>query len=141
MADYLIWLMAGLVLVIAELVTGTFFLLVIGIAAFAGAAVAWAGAGIWMQSVVAALVAVAGVVAVHFWRRGSAGEQMPPLDVGQTAAFESWVNRDAGQARVKYRDSTWDAHIEGPADGQAGEVFYIVAVRGSTLEISKSRPA
>jgi len=34
MEGYLIWLLGGLALVIAELVTGTFYLLVLGVAAF-----------------------------------------------------------------------------------------------------------
>jgi len=140
MADYYIWLIAGLGLVITELVSGTFFLLVLGIAAFTGAAVAWAGQGIWLQAITAALFAVAGVVWVHYWRKGSAAQQMPPLDVGQMAVFEAWVSREARQARVKYRDTTWDAHFEGFEDAQAGDVFYIVAVKGSTLEVSKNRP-
>lgn len=140
MADYYIWLIAGLGLVIAELVSGTFFLLVLGIAAFAGAAVAWAGQGIWLQAITAALFAVAGVVWVHYWRKGSATQQMAPLDVGQMAVFEAWVSREARQARVKYRDTTWDAHLEGFEDAQAGDIFYIVAVKGSTLDVSKNRP-
>lgn len=65
METYLIWLVAGFVLVIAELVTGTFFLLVLGIAAFAGSAMAWFGLGFWLEALCAATVAVAGV----FWVR------------------------------------------------------------------------
>ena len=141
MADYYIWLIAGLGLIITELVSGTFFLLVIGIAAFAGAAVAWAGQGIWIQAITAALFAVAGVIWVHYWRKGTATQQMLPLDIGQIAVFEAWVSREARQARVKYRDTSWDAHIDGLADAQAGETFYIVAVKGSTLEVAKSRPS
>lgn len=141
MADYLAWLIAGFILIIAELVSGTFFLLVLGVAGFAGAAVAWSGLGIWPQAIAAAVVAAAGVLWVYHWRKGSGKQQMPSLDVGQTAAFESWVNADARHARVRYRDTQWDAHIEGPADGRAGEIFYIVALDGSTLKISKTRPA
>ena len=141
MVDYLVWLIAGIVLIIAELVSGTIFLLVLGIAAFAGAAVAWSGLGIWPQAIAGAVVAAAGVLWVYHWRKGSGKQQMPSLDVGQSAAFESWVNVEARQARVRYRDTQWDAQIEGPADGRAGEIFTIVAVDGSTLKISKTRPA
>jgi len=141
MAEHVIWLIAGFVLVIAELVSGTFYLLVLGIAAFAGAAVAWAGLGPGPQAIVAAVVAAAGVAWVHHWRKGTAKEQMPSLDVGQTAVFDSWVSEEARHARVRYRDTLWDGQIEGPAEGRAGEVFYIVAVEGNTLKISKSRPA
>ena len=141
MADYIVWLIAGIALIIVELVSGTFFLLVLGIAALAGAAVAWSGHGIWPQAISAAVVAAAGVVWVYRWRKGSARQQMPSLDVGQTAAFESWVSEGGRHARVTYRNTQWDAHIQGPADGLAGEIFYIVSVDGSTLKISKTRPA
>ena len=42
--SFLVWLIAGFALVIVELVTGTFYLLVLGVAAFAGAGLAYAGA-------------------------------------------------------------------------------------------------
>lgn len=43
MQAYLIWLLAGLALVIAELITGTFYLLVLGLGAFGAGAAAWLG--------------------------------------------------------------------------------------------------
>ena len=140
-AEHLVWLIAGFILVIAELMSGTFYLLVLGAAAFAGAAVAWGGGGVWPQAIATAVVAGAGVMWVHRWRKGNVKQQMRPLDVGQTAVFESWVSEEARHARVKYRDSFWDAQIDGPAEGRPGEVFYIVALDGSTLKISKTRPA
>ena len=60
METYLAWIIAGFVLVIIELLTGTFYLLVIGVGAFAGAAVAWAGGGYLAQAVGACAVALAG---------------------------------------------------------------------------------
>jgi len=55
----LAWLIAGFILIIVELVTGTFYLLVLGIAALVGAGVGYAsGAFVW-QAVAAAVVAVA----------------------------------------------------------------------------------
>ena len=41
----LAWAILGLVLVITELVTGTFYLLMLGVAAFVAAAAAWVGFG------------------------------------------------------------------------------------------------
>jgi membrane protein implicated in regulation of membrane protease activity len=66
---------------------------------------------------------------------------MRGLDVGQPATFESWIDKSSGHARVKYRDAQWDAQISGDASGEAGEIFYVVAVDGNTLKISKTRPA
>ena len=62
MSDYWWWAIGGIALIIAELITGTFYLLVLGIAALAGAAVAYAPYSFWTQAVVAAAIAIAGVV-------------------------------------------------------------------------------
>ena len=138
---YLVWLIAGFILVIVELATGTFYLLVLGVAAFAAAAVAFTGAALGWQAAAAAIIAVAGVAWVQQWKKSSAPKRMQGLDVGQPAAFESWVNEGAGHARVKYRDTLWDAHIAGGAAGTQGEVLYVTAVDGNTLKVSKTRPA
>ena len=137
----LAWLIAGLILVIAELATGTFYLLVLGVAAFAGTGVAYVGGALVWQSLAAAVVAVAGVVWVHQYRKRNVSSPMRGLDVGQPTAFESWVNKGAGHARVKYRDALWDAQISGDASGEPGEIFYVTSVDGSTLKVSKTRPA
>jgi membrane protein implicated in regulation of membrane protease activity len=141
MDTYLVWLIAGFVLIIAELVTTTFFLLVLGIAAFAGAGVAWAGGAFAWQAVAAAVVAVVGVIWVSKVRKTMSPKRMRGLDVGQPATFDSWVNRNAGQARVKYRDALWDAHVAGDVAGEPGENLYVTSIDGNTLKVSKTRPA
>jgi len=113
----LAWLIAGFILVIVELVTGTFYLVVLGVAAFAGAGVAYAGGAFVWQALAAAAVAVAGVVWVHLVRKSISPKRMQGLDFGQPAAFESWVNKSTAQARVKYRDALWDAQVAGDASG------------------------
>lgn len=137
----LAWLIAGIALIVTELATGTFYLLVLGIAALVGAGVGYAGGAHLWQAVAAAVVAVAGVVWVQQYRKRSAASPMRGLDVGQPAAFESWVNRSAGHARVKYRDALWDAQVSGDASGEPGEILYVVSVDGNTLKVSKTRPA
>ena len=137
----LAWLIAGFILIIVELVTGTFYLLVLGIAALVGAGVGYAGGALVWQSLAAAAVAVAGVVWVHRYKQTLSPKRMQGLDVGQPAAFETWVNKSAGHARVKYRDALWDAQIAGDASGEPGEILYIASVDGSTLKVSKTRPA
>jgi len=137
----LIWLIAGFVLIITELVTGTFYLLVLGLAALAAAGVAYAGGVFVWQAIAAAIVALAGVVAVHRYKRKIQPQRMRGLDVGQPAAFESWVNQGAGHARVRYRDTLWDAQVADGAPAEPGEIFYVAAVDGNTLKVSKTRPA
>ena len=136
----LAWIAAGLLLVIAELLTGTFYLLVLGVAALVGGGVAYLGAPFGMQAGAAAAVAVAGTLWVQRLRRTrGAGPQMAHLDVGQPVTLDAWVNQADRLARVKYRDALWDAHVEGEHRGEAGEVFYIRAVQGSVLVVAKDR--
>ena len=137
----LAWLIAGFILIIFELVTGTFYLLVLGIAGLVGSGIGYAGGSFVWQAIVAAIVAVAGVVGVHRYKHTLTPKRMQGLDFGQPAAFESWVNKNAGHARVKYRDSLWDAQVAGDAAGEPGEILYITSVDGNTLKVSKTRPA
>ncbi len=134
---YLVWLIAGFVLVILELVTGTFYLLVLGIAAFAGAAAAFFGGAFWVQALSAAIVAVSGVLWAYKRHLSDAVPAMKSLDAGQPVRFESWVNCPAGHARVRYRDVSWDATLEG--DAVAGDVFYVLSIDGNTLKVARTR--
>lgn len=140
METYLLWLAAGFVLVIAELVTGTFFLLVLGLAAFAGSATAWFGLGFWVEALCAAVVGVAGVLWVRHQRKAMQQPDMPSLDVGQTVAFDAWISREQGVARVKYRNTQWDAEVEGARELDQGQVLFIHAVQGNTLKVAINRP-
>jgi len=141
MEAYLIWLLAGLALVIAELITGTFYLLVLGVAAFGAGAAAWLGGGFPLQVITATAVAGVGVYLVHAYRARNAAQQMPPIDAGQPASFESWVDQAAGLARVRYRGASWEARLEGSEAPQPGAVVYVLAAEGNTLKVSAKRPA
>lgn len=149
MDAYLIWVIAGFVLAITEVVTGTFFLLVLGVAAFCGALVAWTGGAASLQAIVAAAVAVSGALWVQRYRSSHKTERMQSIDFGQPAMFEAWVNQGAGHARVKYRDTLWDAIIAAEGPGQAavpgvvapGDVLYVQAIDGNTLKVSRTRPS
>ncbi len=136
MAAYLLWAIAGFVLVIAELLTGTFYLLVFGVAALAGALVAWLGGEFWLQAVVSAAAALIGIYLVHRWWQNHPKESATEnsLEVGQTVVFESWVNEANRTARVKYRGASWDAKIEG--DAKPDDVLTIKATQQGVLLVS-----
>src|SRR5439155_27162859 len=72
----LAWLIAGFILIIAELMTGTFYLLVLGIAALVGAGVGYASGALVWQAIGAAIVAVAGVVWVHRFKQTGRPKRM-----------------------------------------------------------------
>ena len=141
MDAYLLWLLLGLGLVIVELLTGTFYLLVLGVAAFGAGAVAWFGGGFAAQSIAAAAVALVGAYLVHAYRTRNAAQQMVSIDAGQPANFEKWVDQPAGLARVRYRGASWDARLESDASLQPGALVYVLGTEGNTLKVSVRRPA
>lgn len=141
MEPYAIWGLLGLGLVAVELLTGTFYLLMLGVACFGAGVAAWAGAQFPVQSIVAAVVAGLGCYAVHVWRARNRGEQMPSIDAGQPASFESWVDEGARLARVRYRGASWDAKIDGSGPLAPGAVLYVTALQGNTLAVTSQRPA
>jgi membrane protein implicated in regulation of membrane protease activity len=141
MEHSLAWAIAGLVLVITELLTGTFYLLMLGLAAFGAALAAWLAVGFGIQAVVFVVAAGVGCYAVHAYRAKNQAQQMAPIDAGQPAKFESWVDQGAGLARVQYRGASWEARLEHGAALQPGAVVYVVATEGNTLKVSVRRPA
>ena len=141
MEPYLIWVVVGLTLAIVEMLSGTFYLLMLGIAAFGGAAAAYLGFDFPVQSLVAGIVAAAGCYGVYEYRARNAAKQMKPVDAGQPANFEHWVDAGARLARVRYRGASWDARVAGEQNPEAGAVVYVLQTHGNTLEVSTHRPA
>ena len=136
----LAWAIAGLVLVITELVTGTFYLLMLAVAAFGAAAAAYLGQAFPVQSVVAAVVAAAGCYGVHLYRAKSSKEKMPPIDTGMPASFENWIDAGARLARVRYRGASWDARVEGSDALEPGALLYVVTTEGNLLKVASRHP-
>ncbi len=141
MEEDLIWAILGLTLVIVELLTGTFYLLVLGVAAFGAALAAWFGLGFPVQTIVAAVISGFGCYGVHVYRAKNATQQMPNVDAGQPAQFENWLDQGARLARVNYRGTSWDALVDGDAALDAGAMLYVVTANGNTLKVTTRRPA
>lgn len=131
------WWIAAAVLIGAELLTGTFYLLAVGVAVAIGGATAWAGYPLTTQFTVAGVAGVVLTALAHQWRRRKA--QPPPqpgFDVGQSVRVDGW-NPD-GTARVTYRGTQWTAELATPATSRAS-TMYIVATRGSVLVVADRR--
>jgi membrane protein implicated in regulation of membrane protease activity len=137
----LAWAILGLALVIAELLSGTFYLLMLGIAAFSAAGAAWLGLAFGAQIVVAAAVAAAGCYGVHAYRAKNRAQQMPSIDAGMPASFEQWINPAERLARVRYRGASWDARVDGAEPLEPGSLLYVVDTHGNTLQVASKRPA
>jgi membrane protein implicated in regulation of membrane protease activity len=137
----LAWAIAGMVLVITELLSGTFYLLMLAVAAFGGAGAAYFGHAFPVQCVVAAVLAAAGCYGVHVYRAKSTPQRMVPIDTGMPASFESWLDAGSRLARVRYRGASWEARVEGTEAVEPGATVFVLAADGNTLKVAKSRPA
>ena len=140
---WLVWIVTGFALVTAELLSGTFYLLVIGVGAFAGALVAWMGGNMLVQAAAGGIVAIAGAFVVHHWhsrvRPGDAAHSNF-LDRGQPVVLEGWANESAHLARVKYRGTTWDARVSSGTRPAPGTTLYIEGQEGNTLVVAAAPP-
>ncbi|MBF8270807.1 MAG: hypothetical protein HW386_2516 [Gammaproteobacteria bacterium] len=141
MDSYLIWILVGFGLVIVELLTGTFYLLVLGLAAFGAAAVAFLGLSFPIQAITATVMTAAGSWLVHLYRVKNSQQQMPSMDYAQPVKFEAWVDQGARIARVQYRGAPWEAKVEGDVQVEPGSSLYIIATDRNTLTVTKTRPA
>jgi membrane protein implicated in regulation of membrane protease activity len=143
MEAWVLWVIVGLVLVIAELVTGTFYLLVLGVGGFAAALVSWAGGNPLVQALAGGGVAIGGAILVHHWheshRKADEG-RANFLDRGQPVVLEGWANEAAGLARVKYRGASWDARVSTGTKPVPGSTLYIDAQEGQTLVVIEAPP-
>jgi membrane protein implicated in regulation of membrane protease activity len=147
MEDYLIWIIAGFALVIIELISGTFYLLVFGLGAFVGALAAWLGAPFLVQVLVAGIAAGIGAWFVYRWHatHRKEGGQANAIDIGQSVTMERWVNKTAGVMRVRYRGTDWDARVaendSAAASAAPGTMLYILAQDGQTWVVGTQKPA
>jgi membrane protein implicated in regulation of membrane protease activity len=138
MADWINWLVAAGVLVVLELFSGTFYLLMIAIGLGFGALAALAGVSVPFQTIVAAVVGVIATLLLHRSRLGRPARTNPArdpnvnLDIGQRITVDQWND---GKARVMYRGALWDVELGHGDHPQAGD-FKIVEVQGSRLIVS-----
>jgi membrane protein implicated in regulation of membrane protease activity len=128
------WLIAGS-LVGIELMTGTFYLLMLAIGASAGAIAAHAQLSFTTQLITGSVL---GGLAVILWRiyslqkLKSHPEQVSAqhLDVGETVEVYEWLSN--GTAQVKHRGANWTA-VCASGVPQVQGVYQIQDIQGNTL--------
>jgi len=145
MSDWMIWLIAAGVVVILEIFTGTFYLLMIAIGLVAGAGAAWAGGDLSIQLIVGGIVGAIAVVALRLSKFGTPQKRDASknpnafLDIGKTITVNEWQENGGGQrvARVMYRGAMWDVELESSAESKPG-AFTIHEIRGSRLIVKNA---
>lgn len=141
MSDSTLWWLAAGGLIAVELITGTFYLLMISLGLMAAALAAHAGLPVPWQWVCAACVGSGSVIAWRAYRRAQPAA-MPAqanhdvnMDVGQTVHVDRW--REDNTCSVKYRGAKWDATLQVAQLAEPG-AYFIVEVVGNRLILNKS---
>ena len=140
MADSTIWWLLTGVAVATELLTGTFYLLMLAIGLVAGALAAHAGLGLPAQLVVAAVVGGGAVGAWHL-KRGRRPDEAPAhanpnvnMDVGEAVQVDAWGPDHT--ATVRYRGAAWTVVPFGGSHEGPGQ-YRVREVTGSRLVVEK----
>jgi membrane protein implicated in regulation of membrane protease activity len=135
------WLVLGLLLLIAELATGTTYLLWPAVAAFVTAAIAWLAPSGWMVEfgVFAALVIAltwAGRPLVQRWRNegGATGLNERASTLIGVRGVVTLFENGAGSAKVG--DTVW--RVVSDEALAPGEAVVIAAVDGVTLKVKRA---
>jgi len=133
------WLLAG-ALIAAELVSGTFYLLMVAFGLVAAALSAHVGASMTIQFVTAALVSGGLVVA---WRSYKNSVDAPVeananhdvnMDIGEVVDVMHWD--DGATSHVKYRGASWQVSLTAGDQPSPGK-HQIMEVIGSRLVLKK----
>ncbi len=139
MSDVALWFVLATGLLVVELMTGTFYLLMIAIGCAVGGLCALAGAEPALQLVVGAAVGFAATMILRRTRWGrrrqlSDASRNPDvlLDIGEVVEVLAWQD---GAAEVRYRGCRWEATLEPGAQPRSGAQV-IKAIRGSTLVLA-----
>jgi len=133
----LAFLAAGIILVVVEMATLTFYLAGLSFAAFIASLYSWIYPSLWWQAaIVFAVAAVVALPMAHVLRkRMQATRANTGLDDMDKGALVTVVENNNGNLKVKYRDSLWEAVWEGSGQPQVGTRAEVVARVGSRLRI------
>ena len=147
MSEWGMWLLLAGGLVVLELFTGTFYLLMVALGLVAGALAALSGAAMGLQLLSAAIVGVFATLSLRRSRFGRAArvdaahDPNINLDIGQAVAVPKWIEHPGVQpsARVNYRGAMWDVELA-PGNTARPGTFSIMEIRGSRLIVGVVTP-
>ena len=123
------WASATVVLLVVELLTGTFFCLVLAFFTALTALLAPLVPHFAWQACFAALSSTLGCLALALFRKRKSAPSSGNPDVGRVVQVEAWKD---GRARVRYRGALWDAVLKEGCREAPGR-FRIVGFDSNTL--------
>ncbi|MDM7950713.1 NfeD family protein [Hydrogenophaga sp.] len=140
MADSTMWWLLAGALVALELVSGTFYLLMLALGAAAAALAAHLGVSLVTQLVTASVVGLGSVAMWYQIKKRRPGDpsarsqRSVNLDVGEIIQIDEWL--PDGTAQVKYRGASWSV-IQRPGNAPVPGSYRVVELVGSRLLVEK----
>lgn len=130
-----LWFGAAAAFVLLEMITGTFYLLLIALGLAASGAATYFGASLALQIICGMVVSLAGLAGIYHHRKAKGYKSTRTdaninPDIGKRVTVLAW--NDNGTAQVFYRGANWSAEIAKNETMQPGE-YYIQAVHGLVL--------
>jgi membrane protein implicated in regulation of membrane protease activity len=135
------WVVLGLILLIAEMATGTTYLLWPAVAAFLTALISWLGLTNWIAElaifgVLVVVLTAFGRPLVQRWRNEGAANGLNERSaslIGEGAVVTNFAN---GVGSVKVQDTIWRAVSDEALE--AGQAVVIASVDGATLKVKRA---
>lgn len=134
-----LWLVAGLLLIAAEVLSGDFVLLMLGVSALSASVPAAFGAPLWLDVLVFSVMSIALVTLARpvLQRRLHAGGLVPTNTealIGNTALVVSTVNASGG--KVKLRGELWSARTYDETQVlEPGRAVTVMNIAGATAVV------
>lgn len=132
-----IWILVGILLVIGEMLSASFFMLFLGLGAFAAALTASLGGSPFLQGLTAASVAIIGVLAL---RKPIQKILLKKINLATDLGKEIVIDQGMAphhQTRITYQGSSWLATNLESEPLKAGDRVVIVGIDGNVLLIRK----
>ncbi len=142
---WILWVILGVFLVIAETFTLGFVLLWFGIGAFAAALAGWLGVGIGLQFLIFAgvsigLTAMSRTIFANYYSHGDEDFHKTGVDTlpGQIGTVTDASKGALNEAAVKVYGSVWTAFpIDEGLNLEEGEKVEVVRVEGSSIYVRR----
>ncbi len=141
MENWHLWIIAGILLVIVEMLTFTFFAASFGVAAFITAYVASKDVGLTMELTSFVIASTVSVFAVRplfsklIYKRSDNRPVLVAAMIGQAGTVVDEIEPQGGHGRVKTGGEEWRAIATDARGIPAGVRVEIVSVQGSTLTV------
>lgn len=145
MEDWLIWFLAGIVLIVAEMVTAGFWLACLAVGCVAAGLVGLVPfAGLTLQTVAFAVTSLASMIGLrpvmlrHF-QLGPGSEVRTGVDalLGKTGVVLERIDPASRQGRVKVEGEDWRGASVDDTPIEAGARVTVIQVDGTTLVVEK----